>query len=274
MVGKQPFMEYVRRAFYNPYNYGLMLLFGGLTVIDWNIGWLAIGVALEAAYLYTLSTNQRFQRVVDSELEDQVLVNVDRLREQLWEYVDPSLRKRFQDVEALAKRLHGDMKNFAQLKDPLVKENVRKVATLMTSFLKLCVAITRYRNYLGDVKPGDLERDIKRLEEEALDADERVAAVKSKNVDVLRKRLERITKARANVEYLAAQLETIEDTMRLVVDQAVTLTDPKGMSTQIDSLLFTLSDAELIAAEMESFDELESGLLDRIDPLPRERLRH
>lgn len=272
-MAKLPWQEYVRRAFHNPYNYGLMLLFGGLTVIDLNVGWLAIGLALEAAYLYTLSTNPRFQRVIDSELEDQVLVNVDLLRQQLWEYVDPSLRKRYQDVESLAKRLHGDMKNFAQLKDPLVKENVRKVATLMNSFLKLCVAITRYRNYLGDVKPGELEKDIKRLEEEALDAEERVAAVKAKNVDVLRKRLEKITKARANVEYLSAQLETIEDTMRLVVDQAVTLTDPKGTGTQIDSLLDTLNDAELIAAEMESFEELEAGLLDKIDPLMRERVR-
>jgi hypothetical protein len=273
-LAKLPWQEYLRRAFYNPYNYGLMILFGGLTIIDQNIGWFAIGVALEAAYLYTLTTNPRFQRVVESELEDQVLVNVDRMREQLWDYVDPSLRKRYQDVEALAKRLHGDMKNFAQLKDPLVKENVRKVATLMTSFLKLCVAITRYRNYLGDVKPGDLERDITRLEEEALGADERVAAVKAKNVDVLRKRLDKITKARANVEYLSAQLETIEDTMRLVVDQAVTLTDPRGTGTQIDSLLHTLNDAELIAAEMESFEELEAGLLDKYDPLPRSKVRN
>lgn len=273
-MAKLPWAEYVRRAFHNPYNYGVLALFGGMTLLDWNIGWLAIGVAIEGIYLYMLSTNPRFQRVVDSEVEDQVLVNVERLREQLWEYVDPSLRKRYQDVEKLSKRLRGDMQNFAQLKDPLVKENVRKVATLLSSFLKLCVAITRYRNYLGDVNSEAMERDIRRLEEEALAADERVAAVKAKNVDVLTKRLEKVTKARANVEYLSAQLETIEDTMRLVVDQSVTLTDPKGMSTQIDSLLYTLNDAELIAAEMESFEELEAGLSDDIGTLPRSRERN
>jgi hypothetical protein len=267
-------MEYVRRAFHNPYNYGCIMLALGLGVIDQNIGWVLIGTALEGLYLYFMASNPRFQRVVDSELEDQALVNVGKLKQSLWEYIDPSLRKRYSDIETMASRLKGDMENFAKIEDPLVKENLRKVATLMSSFLKLCVAITRYRNYLGTTDPKSLEKDITRLEEEALDADERVAAVKVKNVDVLKKRLEKITKARANVEYLAAQLETIEDTMRLVVDQAVTLTDPKGMSTQIDSLLYTLNDAELIAAEMEGFDELEAGLLSEIDaPLPRSRER-
>jgi hypothetical protein len=268
-------MEYVRRAFHNPYNYGCLVLLGGVGLIDGNIGWFAIGAALEGLYLYFMASNPRFQRVVDSELEDEVLVNVDRLKSSLWEYVDPSLRKRYSDIEQLAGRLRKDMQNFSQLKDPLIKENIRKVATLMASFLKLCVAITRYRNYLGSTDPKALEKDISRLEEEALGADERVAAVKAKNVDVLKKRLEKVTKARANVEYLAAQLETIEDTMRLVVDQAVTLTDPKGMSTQIDSLLYTLNDAELIAQEMESFEELEAGLADSVDaPVSRSRERN
>jgi len=259
-VGKQPFLEYVKRAFHNPYNYGCLMLAGGLTILDWNIGWFAIGAALEGVYLYYLSTNPRFQRMVDAELEDQALVNVSKLKQSLWDFIDPSLRKRYQDIESLASRLQGDMQNFGQVKDPIIKENVRKVATLMSSFLKLCVAITRYRSYLGNVNPADLEKDIKRLEAESKQADERVALVKATNIDVLQKRLDKLTKARANCEYLAAQLETIEDSMRLAVDQAVTLTDPKGMSTQIDSLLYTLNDAELIAQEMESFEELEAGL--------------
>jgi len=82
--------------------------------------------------------------------------------------------------------------------------------------------------------------------------------------------MEKLIKAKANCEYLLAQMETIEDTMKLVIDQAITLSDPKGMGLQIDTLLLNLQETELVAAEMESFTELEQGLSDEIFPLERE----
>jgi hypothetical protein len=58
------------------------------------------------------------------------------------------------------------------------------------------------------------------------------------------------------------------------VDQAVTLSDPKGMSMQIDSLLTTLNDTDQIASEIDSFEELDSGLSDEIPDVPRQRERN
>jgi hypothetical protein len=269
VADKLPIQDYVRYAFHNYYNYGVLTLFGGLTVLDWNWGWAFVGAALEAIYLYALVSNPRFQRHVESVAEDEQHVRVDKLRDALWQYIDPKLQKRYQDVEQLSARLRKDMPNFSQLRDPLLKENIRKISTLLASYLKLCVAITRYRGYLSSVDPQQLNKDIDRLEQEALDAEPRVVEIKQKNIDILQKRLEKNTKAKANVEYLSAQLDTIEDTMRLVVDQAVTLSDPKGMSTQIDSLLTTLNDTELIAQEIDSFEELDSGYSDEIPEVDR-----
>jgi hypothetical protein len=87
---------------------------------------------------------------------------------------------------------------------------------------------------------------------------------------VLKKRAEKVEKAKANSQYLAAQMETIADTLRLVVDQAITLSDPKGMGVQIDNLLSSLQDTEIVAAEMEGFEEFEQGM-DPVVSLPREK---
>ena len=46
----------------------------------------------------------------------------------------------------------------------------------------------------------------------------------------------------------------------LTIDQAITLTDPKGMGMQIDNLLANLQETELITSEMEAFEELQAGM--------------
>jgi hypothetical protein len=278
MNGKRPFMDYLRQAFYNYYNYGVLTLFGGLTVInllggspDAALGCLLVGSAVEGAFLLTLVTNARFQRHVDSVLEDVEDQQIDKLRDALWPSIETPLRKRYQDLESLTARLRKDIMSFSQLRDPMLKDNVRKVSTLLASYLKLCVAITRYRGYLGTVDEDQVQRDIERLENEASKVEARIASIKEKNIDILKKRLDKIVKAKTNVDYLSAQLETIEDTMRLVVDQAITLSDPKGMSTQIDTLLDTLNDTELLAAEIDAYDELDQGFSTEMPEIPVRR---
>ena len=277
MPGKYPYKTYLAQAFYNSYNYGVLILFGGLAVISGIdglspfIGWLSLGIGAEITFLYMLSNNPRFQRHIDSQLEEEKELQVFTLRNALWPHIEPGLRDRYLELEQLAARLRGDTVSLSRLKDPLLKENLRKVAILLASFLKLAVAVTRYHNYLAGVDPESIKTGIARLQKELESTtDERVTDIKQKNVDVLQKRAEKVDKARANVEYLEAQMGTIADTMRLVVDQAITLSDPKGMGLQIDNLLQTLQDTELVAAEMDSIEELEQGL-DPVIHLPYEK---
>lgn len=259
MSGKYPFKEYLRQAFHNWYNYGLLILFAGLGLINGNWGWFLVGAGLEVVLLYNVANDPRFQRWVNSMREDEKEMEVFGLRNALWPHIARDLQARYMDLEQLTARMRGDITSFSKVKDPLIKDNLRKISVLLSSYLKLAVAVTRYRNYLGGVNMSQIDGDIGRLRSEMESADDRVKEIKQKNIDILAKRAEKIDKAKANVEYLGAQMETIADTMRLVVDQAITLSDPKGMSTQIDSLLTTLHDTDLIAAEMESLDEIEAG---------------
>jgi hypothetical protein len=188
----------------------------------------------------------------------------------LWPRIEEALRERYGELARLTARLESEAATELRKRDPYYIENKRKIAVLLANYLKIAVAVTRYKSYLAGVDQDAIVANIERLESEVAEADERVQKVKQKNIDVLRKRLDKLVKAKANSEYLIAQMETIEDTMQLVVDQAITLTDPKGMGTQIDNLLFNLQETELIAAEMETFTELEQAYDDVIE-LPRQR---
>jgi hypothetical protein len=265
MDPKNSFPTYMKHAFQNWYNYGGMILFGGLTLIFQEPAWLFIGSGLELGYLFMLSTNPRFQRLVDAELEEAKSLKVEELARALFPHIDQDLRTRYGELDSMAARLRTESLPSGAYARDLLKENQRKLAVLLASYLKIAVAVTRYRHYLGGINPDSIKRDVTRLEKEIESAGDRIKEVKAKNLEILKKRLDKIDKAKVNSEYLAAQMEAIEDTMRLVVDQAVTLTDPKGMGTQIDNLLQTLQDTELIAAEMEPYAEFEAGYSEELD---------
>ena len=271
---KHDFSTYLRWAFRNWYNYGALALVAGLGLLFWRNGGdglIMLGGGLELLYLYFAASNPRFQRWVDSELAAEKELAIGALRDALWPSIEDSLRERYMTLEGLTARLTSDHMMLAAKNDPFLEDNIRKVKSLLANYLKIAAAVTRYRNYLSNVDEAYIANDIERLESEILGASERVQEVRRKNIDVLRKRLDKIEKARANCEYLRAQMDTIEDTLELSVDQAMTLSDPKGMGVQIDNLLHTLQETELVAAEMEGFSELEAALEDDVYRLPKER---
>jgi hypothetical protein len=259
---RHPWHEYLKRAFQNWYNYGAMGLMAGLALIFQNEAPLYLGIAGELVYLYMMISNPRFLRLVDSQIADENELNVEELRNKLWPYIEDQYRARYLQLEQKAKRLDAEDISALRKRDPYYQQNLHKIAVLLGSFLRIAMAVTRYRVYLRDINPVTIKGNIARLEEEAKTADARIQEVKGKNIEILAKRLEKLEKAKANCDYLQAQMDTIEDTMSLTIDQAITLTDPKGMGVQIDNLLANLQETELITSEMEAFDELEAGLGD------------
>ncbi|MBN2082766.1 hypothetical protein JW859_11260 [bacterium] len=270
MSKRNPWSAYLKHAFQNWYNYIAMGLAVGLALILKQEGIIYIGTAAELLYLYMCVSNPRYQRYVDSLLNEEDELDIEPLRLQLWPLINSELKLRYGKLAALTQKL--DQKDVSAVikRDPFFRENQRKIAVLLANYLKITVAVTRYQTYLADVDPTEIEENIARLEKEIPEAAERIQAIKQKNIEILQKRMEKLVKAKANCEYLLAQMETIEDTMKLVIDQAITLSDPKGMGVQIDTLLMNLQETELVAAEMETFSELEEGLSDEIFPLERE----
>jgi hypothetical protein len=269
MTPKHPFLTYVQSAFHNWYNYSGLILASGMSLIFQNPGPVMFGAGLELAYLYFMATNPRFIRSVDARLEDAKLLKVDVLRDKLWPHIDRQLQDKYRELEQMTQRMRTEYEGMHGRGDAMQEDNYRKIIMLLASYLKIARAVTRYRGYLESVNPEQIKKDIARLQKQCEGvSEERILAVRKKNIDVLQKRLEKIEKAGTNWSYLMAQMEAIEDTMRLVVDQAITLSDPKGTGIQIDNLLVTLNDTELVSAEMEYYDELEQGMSEDVIDLP------
>jgi hypothetical protein len=259
MSGRTSLLTYVKHAFQTYANYGLLLAVCLTAVLTRQAGWLAIGCGLELMYLYLLAANPRFQRVVDSQVGDQEQLNIAPLKARMLPLIAPDMQQRYTSLEQLTSQILGGNVVPALKRDPYFQDNQRKVATLLVSFLRIAFALTRYAQYLATNDPQKVQADIDRLEGEAMTSDERTQQVKMQNIDILKQRLDKINRAAANREYLTAQLKTIEDTLQLVVDQAVTLSDPKGAGLQVETLLQNLKDSEQISTEMDGLLDMDLG---------------
>ncbi len=260
MAQQRSNLVYLGHAFSNWYNYAGLLAAVALSLALREPGWLMIAGGLEVVYLYMLAFNPRYRRLVDSIFGDKQVLDVEAVRTQLWPDVQEVYRQRFAALSGTLARLHGSDISITQQRDPYYQDNQHKISVLLVNFLRIAVAIGRYDNYAAQDNAQTVTDGIKRLIAEADQADERVKQIKLKNIEILRQRLDKMTRAKANREYLEAQLQAIEDTLKLVVDQTLTLSDPKGIGMQVDNLLLNLKDTEMISGEMDSYLELTEGL--------------
>ncbi|MEZ5337106.1 MAG: hypothetical protein R3F46_02485 [bacterium] len=264
MSSRQPTVRYLRHAFGNWWNYSALLLGLALTLISGSPAWLLITAGLELGYLYMQLSNPRYRRMVDALSADDGTDALAEARESCWTEMPPEQRRVYEQLESEAARLDAEDTGSARSRDPYFVENRSKVQRLLISYLQISRAAARYGRYIGEADEQRIRRDIERLQAEARAAEERTGAVKLRNADVLSRRLAKLGQARANLDYLSAQLETIEDTLLLVVEQAITLSNPRGSSMQIDTLLGNLEETELLTAELDAYMELQEGLTDAV----------
>lgn len=251
-------LKYIKRAFNVWGNYvflGLGVLAGAF--IHWGIFLVLAG--LELGYLYFRVSDQRYRRHVDSRLLEERVTDVEEFRSKLWPLLSDDARQGYQELSVLADKLDAADITATQKRDPYFKENQRKVKVLLINYLQMGAAVARYRDYLERTNPQQIEQEIAELEGELEGATTRVRSVKQKNIEILQKRRDKVERAEANYDYLRAQMDTIADTMELVVDQAITLSDPKGTGVQIDNLLNNLQTTDELATEMAAYEELQEG---------------
>ncbi|MFN7134875.1 MAG: hypothetical protein ACK4N5_22535, partial [Myxococcales bacterium] len=76
----------------------------------------------------------------------------------------------------------------------------------------------------------------------------------------LEKRLERFHRAAESRELISHQLASIEDFMRLLHEQSITIRDPESVNAQLDSLSVEIQATDETLREMEKISAFEEEL--------------
>ena len=249
--------NYLKAAFLNVYN---LTLLGGAAAAaaltgDWLIGAGALGI--EALWLVLGPDLKPFQRAVResarAEREKEDRARVDKLMAELSERE----WQRAKALDELRREIERDMANNPSFQAILLATELEKLAQLHASFVRLASACRRAESYLQAVDVRDLERQItaqKNLQEKM--ADEAVRDLAAKNATVLQKRLETIKEIETFLARARGQMNLIENSVRLLRDQALTMTSPDQLTEQLDDLL---SGVDAVQASVKEAEALIGG---------------
>ena len=235
--GERP---YFKMAFANPYN--LSLLSGGMAVAVLTanplLGVLTVG--LEALWLLHAPDSSQLRRLLwDPQFEKlkASLAAADRTRRM--QPLDRDARAR---VEALIERqaeIHRLAAQNPSFAGDLLRTELGKTDRLVAAFLDMSATCQRYEGYLKQVDTDQLNRDRKRygLIAKAGAADDPEAQIAQKNIDVTDKRIAKLDEIRRYLQVARGQLDLIENSFQLLVEQIVTMQSPRELSGQLDELL-------------------------------------
>jgi len=277
---KAGLFRYLKEAFLFRWNLLLLGGAGAAAVISGHPDVaLPLVAAAELTYLAGLSTMPRFQRAIDvkahkegraaGQPQAQATQNATTARERIIEVLKSlaedrrgrflRLRARCVEMTRIANAVRGETTDAsgasADLRQPALDR-------LLWVFLKLLLsdqAIARFLEAADASKIlstiGGLTDRIKKREEAVAEtdrADDRILRSLQDSLATAQLRMDNITKARGNAEFVAAELDRLENKIQAVIEMAVSHSDPDEMSSRIDAIADGISQTEQTIRELQT----------------------
>jgi hypothetical protein len=222
-------LEYLKAAFWaGPSLPGLgrlplnALALLGLGILGFgHEGFWLLGAGLEAAYLASLVTHPRFQRMVDAQRRSQATVEAEQGRQELIRSLDLPSRQRLIALEGKRGRIL-DLARDSRIGDFELESARDALDRLLWIYLKLLVArrqlaSTQAQANKADLqqKAADLERNLAAGSTSASLRDSQTATLK-----ILRQRLENLERCDESLQQVDSDLARVEAQVDLAVESA------------------------------------------------------
>jgi hypothetical protein len=243
--------DYIRKAFnarpigmFIPPNWIGLGVFGLLGVL--NPGFWIVGLGLELAYLWTLGTNERFQKFVGA---SQRVLTRKQWQARVESHVQQLNSEDQQRYRLLEGRCRGLLEQQMNLQTPAqaLQAQHEGLGRLLWLYLRLLSTRQAINRMLRGSTPGSLDASV--------DLEERIAQLKVKlseplsedlrksltgQIEILTQRLDRRKEAKEKLAFLDAELTRIQEQIELVREQAVLTADPETISQRVDQITATL----------------------------------
>ena len=256
---------YLRAAFLNAYNLSLLAGAAATAAVtgDWLVA--AGAAAVEALWLVLGPDFKPFQRAV-REAERQEREKQDQKRvQQLLSELPEREWQRAKALDELRREVERDMATNPSFQAILLQTELEKLKTLQTSFVRLASACRRAETYLQAVDLKDLERQLKAQQTIAERmSDPQVRELAEKNAAVLTRRLGTIQDIETFLARARGQMNLIENSVRLLRDQALTMTSPDQLTEQLDDLI---TGVDAVQQSVKDAEDLISSPLTPIAPI-------
>jgi chemotaxis protein histidine kinase CheA len=287
---KAGLFRYLKEAFMFRWN---LLLFGGAAVAAVASGHADIALPLVAAaevtYLAGLTTLPRFQAAIDAKSRNEesggrisgtrAAQNPEaqgNARERILDVLKTltedrrsrflRLRARCVEMSRIANAVRGDTRDASgastELRTPALDR-------LLWVFLRLLLSEQAISRFLQAADEASIDKTVvdlkarrkKRADSvgEANQADDRIIRSLDDSISTAEARKENVEKARQNAEFIATELDRLENKIQAVTELAVGHTDPDEMSHRIDAISEGISQTEQTIRELQQITGVSDG---------------
>lgn len=283
-IKKAGLLRYLKEAFQFRWN---LLALGGATAAGILSGYpdvaLPLIAAAEVTYLAGLATLPRFQSAIDAKVraEEKGLdprsgraavgnpVNAVPARDRLLEVLRNlseerrgrflRLRARCVEMQRIANAVRGDTRDASgastELRTPALDRLLWVFLRLLLSDQAIAAFLQAADEKSIDQTLADLKvREKKRTDAlpDEFEADDRLLRSLRDSMATAELRKENLAKARDNAEFVASELDRIENKIAAVTEMAISHTDPDTLSVQVDAIAEGVSQTEATIRELQS----------------------
>ena len=263
--------NYTKEAFLNPWNltflivamaaaFGTSLIGGGDFVFNTILLFTA---ALELLFLGTMPRQARFRRAIKAQRAAEHAKPP--TQKELYRLLSRSNQRRYARLRDLEKKVESNYRKLSYASQGLRDSHIKKIDGLLDPYLTLLNQKERYQQYGKRSEKDEVAQAIEDLRIDMEDDPPRVRAIKARRFRILEQRLERFKKSHENLEIIEAQLETIEDVIKYIHEQSMTLRNPEEITYQLDLLLNEVEETEASIGEIEEVFASPMDLLSGID---------
>ena len=261
--------NYSREAFLHPLN--LIMLIAATTAAFFlnDLGMapsviFSLAFGLELIYLGTVPRLPNFRKAVEARKDRERKKSEENTS--VFQSLDRESQQRFLVLKHLSKLIKDNFQKLPYTSQGLLENISNKIDGLLTNYLSLLDMFRKYEIYLRSSTEEKVKQEIENeYAEMEASTSEKLRSIKGRRIGILKKRLERFKAAREKFAIAETQLETIEDAVRYVYEQSMTMNNPEEIGFQLDNLLLEVEETATLMEEVE--DDMIPGisLLDDID---------
>lgn len=252
-------INFTREAFLHPLNMGMLLIATLSAFALSDVGMLSniiltMTFGAELMLLGIVPRLPRFRKNVKlKKLRERSAASEDKTT---FRGLDQKSRKRFLVLRHLAKLIRENFDKLPYSSQGLLENIRKKIDELLSNYLTLLDLHKRYRMYMDTSTEEALKQEVDSEEAKIKGLQsERLKRTRERRITILKKRLKKFEIAKEKYLICESHLETIEDAIRYIYEQSMTMTNPEEIGFQLDNLL------EEVEETSQLIDELDRDIL-------------
>jgi hypothetical protein len=265
-------INYTKEAFLHPWNLAFLI---GAMVVSFSVSlflsgasWpfetiLLFATAIELLFLGIVPRQDRFRRAIRSQQAAEHAKPPSQ--KEIFQHLSKQSQRRYARLRKLGRDIQSNYQKLSYASQGMLDSHLKKINGLLDSYLNLLYQEERYEYSSHASSEGEVVGAIQALRTDMADDSAKVRSIKERRLRILEQRLGRFKKGQENVEIIRAQLETIEDVVKYIHEQSLTLSNPEEITFQLDTLLTEVEETQLAIEEIEEVFARPTDLLRDLD---------